>query len=109
MNTLGAFHIGPVQFDQPVWLWLLCALIPLAVWIGRQSLSGMGTASRRVALGVRLVVITLLVGAVAKPYWRKESKTVNVVVIRDTSDSVRRPVKAGGAGVSEAATTDLTQ
>ncbi|MCC6320598.1 MAG: hypothetical protein IT438_04080 [Phycisphaerales bacterium] len=98
-----AFHIGPIEFDQPQWLLLLGALVPLTVWIGRQSLSGMGTASRRVALGVRLVVIFLLVGAVAKPYWRKESRTVNVVVIRDTSDSVRRPTTVNGA------TTDLTQ
>ncbi len=104
--TLAAFHIIRIQFDQPIWLALLIVLIPMTIWIGRQSLSGMGTAARRVALGVRLVVIALLVGAIARPYWRKESKTVNVVVIRDTSDSVRRPIKINQTGT---ATTDLTQ
>ncbi len=99
--TLGAFHLGPIQFDQSAWLWLIPPCAALVVWIGRQTLSGMGTMSRRVALIVRLMVVVLIVGAVARPYWRKESKTVNVVVIRDTSDSVRRPVKTGTSNVPD--------
>lgn len=107
MTTL-AFHIGPIQFDQPVWLALVPICFALVIWIGRQTLSGMGTTSRRVALVVRLIVITLLVGAIARPYWRKESKTVNVVVIRDTSDSVKRPVQPP-PGSTGNATSDLIQ
>lgn len=99
--TLAAFHLGPIQFDQPAWLWLIVPCAALVVWIGRRTLSGMGTLSRRVALVVRLVVVITLVGAVARPYWRKESRTVNVVVIRDTSDSVRRPVKTGTSNVAD--------
>jgi uncharacterized membrane protein len=106
--TLAAFHIGPVQFDQPVWLGLLPVSIVLILLIGRQTLSGMGTTSRRVAMVVRVIVVALLVGAIARPYWRKESKSVNVVVIRDTSDSVRRPWTPS-ATPGATAKTDLVQ
>ena len=90
MTTL-AFHIGPFQFDQPGWLILLPICWVLALIIGRQTLSGMGTTARRVALLVRLIVILLLVGAVARPAWRREAKSVNVTVIIDQSDSVGQP------------------
>lgn len=92
MTTL-AFNIGPIQFDQPIWLALAPICWVLVVWIGRQTLSGMGTFSRRMALLVRLVVVLLVVGAIAKPYWRKEAKGVNVTVVVDVSDSVHRPLK----------------
>ena len=92
MTTL-AFHVGPFQFDQPMWLALVPICWVLIVWIGRQTLSGMGTWSRRVALLVRLVVVLLVIGAIARPYWRKEAKGVNVTVVVDVSDSVHRPLK----------------
>ncbi len=87
-----ALHIGPIQFDQPIWLAVAPICWALAVWIGRQTLSGLGTTSRRVALVVRLMVILLLAGAIAKPQWRREAKSVNVTVVVDASDSVARPV-----------------
>lgn len=90
MLTL-AFHIGPFQFDQPGWLILAPICWVLALIIGRQTLSGMGTTARRVALVVRLIVILLLVGAVARPAWRREAKSVNVTVVVDQSDSVGQP------------------
>jgi uncharacterized membrane protein len=88
MATLASIHLGPIQFDQPAWLWLIPILWALAVWIGRSTLSGMGTTARRVALAVRLIVIALLVAALAEPSWRKESKSVAVTVIVDQSKSV---------------------
>lgn len=95
--TSLAFHLGPFQFDQPGWLILLPICWGLALIIGRQSLSGMGTTARRVSLLVRLIVILLLVGAVAKPAWRREATNVNVTVIIDQSDSVGQP-RAGPDG-----------
>lgn len=80
-----------IAFEQPRWLLLLPALWLLAVWIGRQSLSGMGTNARRAALLVRLLVIALLVAAIARPQWRREGQNVNVAAIIDVSDSVRQP------------------
>lgn len=90
--TLG-FHFGPFAFEQPAWLLLVPVCWALTLWLGRKSLSGLGTWSRRTALIVRLIVILVLAGAIAKPSWRREAKNVNVTVIVDESDSVRRPVK----------------
>ncbi|MBX3358305.1 MAG: VWA domain-containing protein [Phycisphaeraceae bacterium] len=86
--SLPPFHLGPIQFDQPIWLLIAIPMWALAIWIGRSSLSGMGTASRRVALVVRLLVILLLLGAVARPQWRQEADTVVVSVVLDQSKSV---------------------
>jgi uncharacterized membrane protein len=87
MNLL-AFKILWVQFDQPGWLILIPILWAVAVWIGRQSLSGLGTTTRRVALAVRLLVIALIVCAVARPNWRREAENVAVTVVNDRSKSV---------------------
>ncbi|HVU62560.1 MAG TPA: hypothetical protein VHC70_01190, partial [Phycisphaerales bacterium] len=95
MTTL-AFHIGPIAFDQPMWLLLAPICWVLVVWIGRQTLSGLGTTARRVGMLVRILVILLVVGAIAKPYWRKEAKGVNLTVVVDVSDSVHRPLKLPG-------------
>ena len=92
MTTL-AFNIGPIAFDQPLWLVLVPICWVLIVWIGRQSLSGLGTMSRRAAMIMRLLVVLLVIGAVAKPYWRKEAKGVNLTVVVDVSDSVNRKLK----------------
>jgi uncharacterized membrane protein len=88
LPALASITVGPIQFDTPVWL----ALIPigwlLTLWIGRKTLSGLGTTTRRIALVVRLIVILLLAGAMAEPQWRKESKDVAVTVVLDASRSI---------------------
>ena len=85
---LGALTVGPVQFDVPVWLWLIPALGMLSILIARKSLSGLGTWTRWIALGLRLAVIALIAGTLAEPSWRRESKSVGVTVVLDVSDSV---------------------
>ena len=42
----------------------------LTVWIGRRSLAGLGGTTRWVALAARLVVLTVLIGALAEPHIR---------------------------------------
>ena len=50
---------------QPVFLWLLVLLLP-AVWLaGRRSLAGLSPLRARVALALRLGVVTALVLALA--------------------------------------------
>jgi uncharacterized membrane protein len=88
MMMLAALHVGPVQFDMPVWLWLIPLLGGASVWMARKSLSGLGGVTRWVSLAVRLIVIALLAGAMAEPSWRKESKAVAVTMVLDTSESV---------------------
>lgn len=92
--NIGVIHLGPVQFDQPSWLVLLPVLGAITVWWARSSLSGLGTTSRRMALAIRLFVITLLVGAIAQPQWRKEAKDIAVIVVVDQSESIPVDLKA---------------
>src|SRR4051812_42812448 len=103
MITLASVHFGPVQFDTPVWLLLIPALWAGSLWMARRSLSGLGTVTRWVALGVRLVVILLIAGAMAEPQWRKESKDVAVTVVMDVSESVPSGSQAQVRSVVDAA------
>lgn len=85
---LASMTVGPIQFDSPVWLWLIPIGWALAVWIGRQSLSGLATLTRRVALAIRLLVIAILAMAMAEPQWRNESENVAVTFLLDASRSI---------------------
>jgi uncharacterized membrane protein len=86
--TLAALSVGPIQFDNPRLLWIYPVVAVLSVLIARKSLSGLGNITRWVALGTRLLVLALIVGALAEPSWRKESKSVAVTVLVDVSDSI---------------------
>jgi len=86
--VLGSLALGPVQFESPEWLMLLPICLGLSVWMARRSLSGLASVTRVVSLAVRLLVMTLLIGALAEPSWRQISKDVAVTVVLDTSESV---------------------
>ena len=86
--TLASFALGPVQFQTPVWLWLIPITWAVSLWIGRQNLSGLATGTRRAAMLIRLLVLAVLAGAMAEPYWRRESKDVAVTAVIDASRSV---------------------
>lgn len=88
LSLLAVLRVGPIEFAQPHWLWLLVVLVPMAVVIGRKSLSGMATNGRRVALVVRLLVLTLLVGALARPASRDTAEDVSATFVVDMSRSV---------------------
>lgn len=88
---LAAVHVGPIQFDTPVWLWLIpigWAVCVLVVIGRRGNLSGLGSTTRWTALAVRLVVVLLVGCAMAEPQLRRESDDVAVTVVLDASDSV---------------------
>lgn len=85
---LASIIVGPIQFDRPIWLWLIPLAGGLALWIGRRSLAGLGRITHWVALGVRLLVILLIACAMAEPQWRVQGKDVSVTVIVDASESI---------------------
>lgn len=87
-TVLAALRIGPVEFEQASWLWLLVVLVPLCIVIGRKSLSGMAPNSQRVALVVRILVLALLVGTLARPSMRDKAEHVAVTAVIDLSRSV---------------------
>lgn len=91
---IASIHLGPVQFDQPIWLLLIPLLGAWAIWLARSSLSDLGTTSRRIALAIRLIVIALLAGAIAQPQWRREAKDIAVIAIVDQSESIPVDLKA---------------
>lgn len=86
--TLAALALGPIQFESPVWLWLIPIGWALALWFGRSSLSGLATLTRRIALAVRLIVLAILAMTMAEPHWRRESKNVAVTFVLDASRSI---------------------
>ncbi|MCX5691877.1 MAG: VWA domain-containing protein, partial [Planctomycetota bacterium] len=88
MVMLASLALGPVQFESPEWLILLPICLALTVFFARRSLSGLASVTRLVSLGIRLVVLVLLIGALAEPSWRKVSRDVAVTVVLDTSESV---------------------
>lgn len=103
---IAALVLGPVQFDRPIWLWLLVLLLPLVVWIGRSSLAGLEGPTRWVVLAIRLVVIAILVGVLADPSTRRRAEDVAVTLVLDASRSVPTDMQDAVDRAVEAAAQD---
>ena len=87
-GLLAAIDIGPIGFERPLWLALVPVGAVLVVLIARRSLAGLGGSGRRVAIGVRIVVIAAIAAALAEPSLRRTSEDVSVVSVVDTSRSI---------------------
>ncbi|MFZ4575576.1 MAG: glutamine amidotransferase [Phycisphaerales bacterium] len=103
---LASIQVGPIQFDAPVWLFLIPVLALLSVLMGMKSLAGLGSTTRWVALGARLLVLVLIVGALAEPQWRTETKDVSVTVVLDASESVPSQLQNDVKAYVEAAASE---
>jgi hypothetical protein len=66
-------------------IWAALAL-PI-VLLGMRSLAGMGPVRKWVAIGLRLMVLLLLVLILAGARWQRIHKDVQVMVVRDNSQS----------------------
>ncbi|MBI4568423.1 MAG: VWA domain-containing protein [Planctomycetes bacterium] len=77
-----------IAFGNPYFLWLFPVLAAAAVWIARRSLSGLAGARRKVALGIRLVVILILTLLLADPRAERPDESVAVAFCVDYSRSV---------------------
>nr|MBA3273933.1 VWA domain-containing protein [Chthoniobacterales bacterium] len=67
---------------------LLFGLLSLPViLLGMRSLNGLGQVRKWVAIGVRMLVILLFVLILAGGRWQQENKNVEVIVLRDISES----------------------
>lgn len=84
----GPLALGPLQFERPAWLLLVPVLALLCWWLSRGGLSGLGRGTRRAALIARVLVVTLLAGALALPQSRRVSEAVGVVAVVDVSRSI---------------------
>src|SRR5690349_2075739 len=66
----------------------LFALLALPiVLLGMRSLNGLGPVRKWVAIGVRLAVLLLFVLIVGGARWQRVNKNLEVIVVRDVSQS----------------------
>ncbi len=76
-----------LEFVQPWWLVLLVVL-PVLVRFSYRSLAGLGPIRRWVALGLRCLLVTFLILALAEPRLRRPNENVCVLYVIDRSLSV---------------------
>lgn len=77
-----------LTFTQP---WILLLLLPLAgglVWLARTSLAGLPARRARTSLGVRLLLLTAWLLALAGPAVSFPARTLQVLFLLDRSASV---------------------
>src|SRR2546428_143814 len=84
----------PIQFNSsPLALTLLALGLGLSYvyfwWCYRRSMTDMGAGRKRLSLGMRLVIVTLLFLAIAQVRWVRRHDTLSVIFLMDASKSVR--------------------
>jgi uncharacterized membrane protein len=82
-------NVPNFRFDQPVWLWLLIAAVPLA-WIGLMFFVGMSRGRRWVSILLRTTLLGLIAATLAGLASVRTTNKLAVVALVDVSDSVRR-------------------
>ncbi len=81
----------PLRLEYMTWwqaMLLFGALSAPIALLAVRSLAGLGPVRRWVALGVRLLVLLLLILIVGGVRWQRENKVVEVMALRDISESV---------------------
>ncbi|HEV3237093.1 MAG TPA: vWA domain-containing protein, partial [Gemmataceae bacterium] len=74
--------------------WLLCLLVlPFMIWVSFRSLTGLGPMRRWLVLGLRCLLVTLVVLALAEVRLQHESDTVTVLFVVDRSLSVPEEIE----------------
>lgn len=76
------------QFTNPEWLLLLPVTAGWVLWLTLKSYVQAGPVRRWAAFGLRLVITTAVMFALAGLQWRKPLEGMNVFFLLDRSDSV---------------------
>lgn len=71
------------------------------VWLGMRSLNGLGAVRKWVAIGTRLLLILGLILVLGGVRYQREHRQVEVMVLRDLSDSTAYVPVADGATLRE--------
>ncbi len=87
-SFLAVFPLQLEFFSWPVLLLLLAVSGTYIVLLGLWSLGGMGPVRRWVTISIRLLVVLLVGLIIGGARWKRVSKNLEVVVIRDVSPSV---------------------
>ena len=107
-----------LAFDWPIRLeyfrWYTAVLLfaglslPI-VLLGMRSLSGLGPVRKWVAIGTRLAVVLLFVLILGGMRWQRQHKNVEVIAIRDVSESTRHVKNFPDQTLQASIETYLTQ
>lgn len=82
-----------LRFEQPLWLWLTLASVPLAV-VGLIWFRAMSPGRRITAVVARAVLVALIALLLAGASSVRRTQGVSVIVVADVSGSVERYVPA---------------
>ena len=74
-------------FAEPGWLLGLILLVPI-VWLALRSLAALSPGRRTAAILLRGIIVTLLVGILARPMFARKNEQLCLVAVRDRSQSV---------------------
>jgi uncharacterized membrane protein len=85
--STAAETVRNIEVMQPAWL-ILLLLVPLVIYLSSRSLSGLGTARRRLAIVLRSALIVLLVLALAEARLRHPDQSTTVLFLVDRSLSI---------------------
>jgi uncharacterized membrane protein len=80
-----------IQFTNPLWLLAWPVAVAWVIWLGWTSDVQISPWRRRLALGLRLLVVTLLVLAISGIQWLNPKEGLNVFYLLDRSESVPSP------------------
>src|SRR6266699_2844942 len=77
-----------LTFERPLWLGLLLPSLGIVYFLWRTSRVYLPTTRRYLALGLRMLAMTLLVGIFAQPSIKLNASDLAVAVLLDRSASI---------------------
>ncbi len=76
-----------ITFEH-IWPLLLLLAVPLIVWVGRRTNTGLSESHLRLSTVVRGAVVVLLALALMQPVWKRPARLLSVVFALDVSGSI---------------------
>ena len=76
-----------ITFEH-IWPLLLLLAVPLIVWVGRRTNTGLSESHLRLSTAVRGAVVVLLALALMQPVWNRPARLLSVVFALDVSGSI---------------------
>jgi uncharacterized membrane protein len=83
--------VFPLHLEYLSWpaaLGIFAGLGVVVALLGMRSLNGLGPVRKWVAISIRLAVLLLFILIIGGARWQRVNKTVEVIVLRDTSESM---------------------
>src|SRR6478736_702684 len=105
LSASSSSWVFPLHLEYLAW-WKALALFGLLalpiVFLGMRSLNGLGPVRKWVAIGIRLAVLFVFILILGGARWQRINKNVEVIVLRDTSESMAQVKDFPGKSLQEA-------